>query len=79
MKKNNIYLTAIAALFFGISSSCFAQQPDSIQWAICYGSSGDDETYCLQRTNDGGYIIAGWTGSDDGELQDFMGCMIIGS
>ena len=37
----------------------------NIQWEGNYGGSNDDEAYSVQQTNDGGYIVAGETNSDD--------------
>ncbi|MGA2296026.1 MAG: T9SS type A sorting domain-containing protein [FCB group bacterium] len=39
-----------------------------IQWQKCLGGSGDDEAYSIQQTSDGGYIVAGSTGSNDGDV-----------
>ena len=35
----------------------------NVQWQKTYGGSGWDEAYSIQRTLDGGYIVAGWTDS----------------
>ena len=35
----------------------------SIAWQKTYGGSGSDEPYSIQQTSDGGYIVAGLTGS----------------
>ncbi|WXG47426.1 MAG: RING-H2 finger protein [Candidatus Atabeyarchaeum deiterrae] len=32
-------------------------------WAKTYGSDMEDTPYSIQQTSDGGYIVAGWTGS----------------
>jgi hypothetical protein len=40
----------------------------AIQWQKCLGGSGHDSADSIQQTNDGGYIIAGYTGSNDGDL-----------
>lgn len=32
------------------------------QWARTYGTDEDENAFCIQRTNDGGYIVAGKTG-----------------
>ena len=39
-----------------------------IQWQRCLGGSGDEWAYSIEQTTDGGYIVAGITGSDDGDV-----------
>ena len=39
------------------------QEPPATQWIKTYGGSGEDQAYSVQQTNDGGYIIAGFTSS----------------
>ncbi len=57
--KRLIYLCIFVILV--ISTSVFAQ-PATL-WTQTYGGSDDDVGYCVQKTNDGGYIIAGSTKS----------------
>lgn len=40
----------------------------SIQWQKTLGGSGDDEATGLAKTSDGGYIIAGYTKSNNGDV-----------
>ena len=40
----------------------------NIEWQKCLGGSWRDEAYSIQQTNDGGFIIAGETMSDDGDV-----------
>jgi len=40
----------------------------NIIWQKSLGGSGDDIARCIQQTTDGGYIIAGYSNSDDGDL-----------
>ena len=40
----------------------------NISWQKCLGGTGDDEAYSIQQTIDGGYIIAGSTTSNDGDV-----------
>ena len=41
-----------------------------IEWNKTYGGSGRDEAWDLQKTNDGGYIVAGSTNSSNGDVTD---------
>lgn len=40
----------------------------TIQWQKSLGGTLDDVSYSIQQTNDGGFIAAGWTGSNDGDV-----------
>jgi hypothetical protein len=40
----------------------------TIQWQKCYGGGGHDYASSIQQTNDGGYIIAGYSESNDGDV-----------
>jgi len=40
----------------------------NIIWKKCFGGSGGDYVQSLQQTSDGGYIFAGSTGSNDGDV-----------
>jgi hypothetical protein len=35
----------------------------AIEWQKTYGGSGFDLAHAIQQTQDGGYVVAGWTGS----------------
>ena len=39
-----------------------------IEWKKCLGGLGNDEASSIQQTSDGGYIVAGDTGSNDGDV-----------
>ena len=39
-----------------------------VQWQKCYGGSSYEDAYCIKQTLDGGYIIAGTTFSNDGDV-----------
>jgi len=45
-----------------LSSSC------RIEWQKCLGGSGRDRAYSIQQTSDGGFIVAGYTESNDGDV-----------
>jgi gliding motility-associated-like protein len=40
----------------------------NIQWQKTYGGTALDEAWCVRVTNDGGYILAGESGSYDGDV-----------
>ncbi len=44
-----------------------------LEWTKTLGGSDDDEAYAIRQTNDGGYIVAGFTQSDDGDVTGFHG------
>ena len=47
----------------------------AIQWQKCLGGSGDDGAYSIEQTTDYGYIIAGTTNSNDGNVSGNHGTM----
>ncbi len=46
---------------------------NNIQWQSCYGGSESETAYDIKRTQDDGYIIAGVTKSNDGDVSGFHG------
>jgi hypothetical protein len=44
----------------------------NIKWAKIYEGKSDDESYSVQQTNDGGFIMAGWTNSFGSGGWDFL-------
>lgn len=44
-----------------------------LQWQKCLGGSNDDLATSVQQTSDGGYIVAGYTSSSDGDLTTARG------
>jgi|GEM_PF-889737 len=40
----------------------------NVQWEQNYGGSGDDRAFSIQQTLDGGYIVAGYSLSNDGDV-----------
>jgi len=65
MKK----LFLLSSLFLVFSFSFFTSfaQP-SLEWQKCLGGANEDGAYSIQQTSDGGYIVAGYTGSNDGDV-----------
>ncbi|MEI6766366.1 MAG: T9SS type A sorting domain-containing protein [Bacteroidota bacterium] len=45
----------------------------SIQWEKCLGGTSDEVANYIEQTNDGGYIIAGYTVSNDGDVSGNQG------
>jgi hypothetical protein len=62
--KKTILILALALT----KMTTFAQAP-AIQWQKCLGGTSDDWAYSIQPTTDGGYILAGSTGSYNGDVK----------
>ncbi len=45
----------------------------AIEWEKSLGGSGYDGVRSIQQTTDGGYIVAGQSNSDDGDITDYHG------
>src|SRR5690606_20007240 len=58
--------TLIITFILGISST-LAQAPD-VEWQKSLGGSGEDTAHSIQQTADGGYIIAGSSVSNNGDV-----------
>ncbi len=41
----------------------------TIQWRRCFGGTGWDEAHSIHQTADKGYILAGYTGSSNGDVK----------
>jgi hypothetical protein len=69
MIKPNRFMQKLFAIFIVISITNISlhSQP-SIEWQKCLGGSSDDEAYSVQQVADGGYIVAGTTSSNDGDV-----------
>jgi hypothetical protein len=39
-----------------------------VEWQKCFGGSGVDEAYSIEQTSDSGYILAGYSSSQDGDV-----------
>jgi hypothetical protein len=39
-----------------------------VEWDMAFGGSGDDGAYSIRQTHDGGYIAAGYSWSNDGDV-----------
>jgi len=53
-----------------ILSGCgFGLEPNNIEWQKCLGGSGNEFAYSLNQTTDGGYVVAGYSNSNDGNVR----------
>jgi hypothetical protein len=61
-------------LLFVLASIINAQNtPPSIQWQKSLGGTSDEAAYSIKQTNDGGYIIAGYGSSSNGDVTVNLG------
>ena len=58
----NLFLIVVMLFYMNSLSS------QTMQWQKCLGGSGGDYAHSIQQTTDGGYIIAGYTWSNDGDV-----------
>ncbi|MDR3271999.1 MAG: hypothetical protein LBT29_00750 [Flavobacteriaceae bacterium] len=59
---------------FSLAGIAIAQTPaPAIEWQKCFGGSSGDDVSSVQQTSDGGYIVAGNTESNDGDVSDNHG------
>ena len=62
MRNTTLIIYLILSQLLNISA-----QP-ILNWASCYGGSLTDAGNCIQQTNDQGFIIAGYSRSNDGDV-----------
>ena len=57
----------------GLNDFCIIKLSASgaIVWQKSYGGSGDDIARSIEQTTDGGYIVAGYTDSKDGDVTGY--------
>ena len=68
--KNTTTTTIALAL---LAAVCLAQTPPTIQWQKCLGGSDRDYAGSIQQTSDGGFIVAGYSCSNDGDVSGHHG------
>ena len=67
--SNITFITVLLALilFNGVNNKSHAQAP-AIEWQKCLGGTADDFANSIQQTSDSGFIVAGETRSNDGDV-----------
>ncbi len=60
----NLLFTALVTIL----SVSFALAQPTVQWQKTLGGTGNDGANSIQQTNDGGYIVAGGSSSNDGDV-----------
>lgn len=58
---------------YSIYSLHISGQIPNIEWKKCYGGTDEDKAYSIQQTTDGGYILAGYSYSNDGDASNHHG------
>jgi hypothetical protein len=70
------YIVAGLTSSFGMGGYDFflikTDENGNIQWAKTYGGTNEDWAYSVRQTSDGGYIVAGYTGSFGAGGYDFF-------
>ncbi|MBM4448804.1 MAG: PKD domain-containing protein [Chloroflexi bacterium] len=66
-----VMLAATASIELGTGLMAAASNPPDTEWEQTYGGSDSEYAYSVQQTSDGGYIVAGETGSYGAGIRDF--------
>jgi gliding motility-associated-like protein len=70
--------TGVALLFASCMCILQAQVTTQVEWQRCIGGSGfDDPGPGFARTDDGGFVVLGWSDSNDGDATGAHGAMDI--
>jgi len=67
MKKITIILIIFASV------ACHAQTAPTIEWQNCLGGNDADVAFSISQTTDGGFIVAGQSDSNDGDVSGHHG------
>ncbi len=66
MKNSSLFLNF--SIFLVCCSSCFSAFSQNIQWQKSLGGISNETAACIRATSDGGYILTGFTNSNDGDV-----------
>lgn len=64
---------------FGLDQDAWVVKTDAngaIEWQRCLGGTGFDYIYSVEQTTDGGYVVAGETDSNDGDVSGLHGTYV---
>src|SRR5215467_5821792 len=67
--------TILSAALVFTTLAALAQTAPAIQWQKSLGGSNGDVGYSVQQTKDGGYVVAGYSNSNDGNVSGNHGNM----
>jgi hypothetical protein len=67
-KITAITVLSLCLFLFPCGINVIFAQASSIQWQKCLGGGYDDEALSIQQTNDSGFIVAGYTMSNNGNV-----------
>lgn len=73
MKKQLPQAIAGLLIAVGIPFQLIGQTPPAIEWQQSFGGSMPDAAHCISPTSDGGFILAGYTDSNDGDVTGHHG------
>jgi len=68
MKNQMLCIFALVFFFAGVALA----QP-TIEWQKSLGGSANEKAHSIQQTFDGGFIITGWTRSNNGDVSGYHG------
>ena len=58
----------LSLIFLSVNQLFGKQSPPMIEWEKSFGGSKDDKAFSIKQTRDSGFIVAGYTASNDGDV-----------
>lgn len=65
----NVISRILIIIFILLSIACFSQNPFVIKWEKTFGGGDMDVLYSIQSSSEGGYLLGGYTKSNDGDVK----------